>query len=585
MQVKLNSKLLVMINKFITKCYNNNYVFSFLLFIMFALLGSVLVRTPFFSIATKMPEHIDAYLVSYIWSWDIHALSSAPLNLFQSNIFYPFEATLAYSETMLGTALLAWPIIALSGSIITTYNIVVLISFGIAGLGMYLLVYYLTKNRLAALISALIFAFAPLRIVHAVGHLHLTGMWLPYFFLYLIKFFKLQSWKNISLLSLFVFLIFLTGFHYAIFLPIVVIIFLLVKLLASEFRFNKSNIIKIVVSLMILSLLTIPLIIPYLDLHKEFDFVRTPEQIDAYSPGIVDYFVSPLYYNVVYSKFDYAAVIVCPGIFVFFLLFISFYLLRKYKSAFKPFKVELIIFSIIGIVALLVSFGFYIRLFRHHHMSIPGPYQLLYYFVPGFDGIRSTGRYSIFLLISIVITIGIAFSHYFNSLKDNFKKTLIIFVIATFILFEFAFTGAPMYSYPEATSSDSTNLYAWMKSQPDEKVFIELPMGFIDNELKTNYDILYVFRSSTHFKKIVNGYSGYYPPGYLDLASKVNSFDPVEDTLELKKWDVDYVIIHFDRYENIDEHIKAILDNVNNYDKLKFVKNFGNNYVFEIIYD
>ena len=44
----------------------------------------------------------------YLWtlSWDVHAFVHQPFSIFDANIYYPYRYTLAYSENMIGSALL-----------------------------------------------------------------------------------------------------------------------------------------------------------------------------------------------------------------------------------------------------------------------------------------------------------------------------------------------------------------------------------------------------------------------------------------------------------------------------------------------
>jgi len=44
----------------------------------------------------------DPLLNVWILAWDFHALTTNPASLFNANIFYPVENTLAFSEHMLG---------------------------------------------------------------------------------------------------------------------------------------------------------------------------------------------------------------------------------------------------------------------------------------------------------------------------------------------------------------------------------------------------------------------------------------------------------------------------------------------------
>src|SRR5437868_6648010 len=55
--------------------------------------------------------HADAQLNMWILAWDAHALRTAPLHLFDANIFSPEPRTLAYSETLLGYLPLFGPIL------------------------------------------------------------------------------------------------------------------------------------------------------------------------------------------------------------------------------------------------------------------------------------------------------------------------------------------------------------------------------------------------------------------------------------------------------------------------------------------
>jgi hypothetical protein len=121
----------------------------------------------------------DPVLNTYILAWDAHALVVDPLHLFDANIFYPLPNTLAFSENLSGDALLALPLMLLSGEPVLTYNLVFLSSFVLAGYGMYLLVLRMTGSRGAAFAAGAAFAFAPYRIASLAHVQLLTVGWLP----------------------------------------------------------------------------------------------------------------------------------------------------------------------------------------------------------------------------------------------------------------------------------------------------------------------------------------------------------------------------------------------------------------------
>src|SRR5262249_8296515 len=92
---------------------------------------------------------------------------------------YPYQNALAYSEGLLGIAVIVAPVQWIFGNPTLTYNVATLLSFLIAGVGMYLLARELTGSAAAALVGALAFAFAPYRWAQ-LNHVQvLSTGWIP----------------------------------------------------------------------------------------------------------------------------------------------------------------------------------------------------------------------------------------------------------------------------------------------------------------------------------------------------------------------------------------------------------------------
>jgi len=183
----------------------------------------------------------------------------------------------------------------------------------------------------------------------------------------------------------------------------------------------------------------------------------------------------------------------------------------------------------------------------------------------------------------VAVFIGYGLSYYFQQQKDIFKKIIIYFLIIALFFTELSFIPTVAYSkiklYPQAKE-----LFTWMKNQPPNKVFLNFPIGF---RLKpaTNFDIIYVFNSRLHFKKIVNGYSGQTPPNYQMLINSLNSSGPQKSLLLLKAFKVNYLIYHFDFYNQPEKTKKWYINQLNLSDNIKYVTHFGKNYVYEVKYD
>src|SRR4051812_29647610 len=114
---------------------------------------------------------------------------SALSQYWSPNIFYPAPLTLAYSEHLAPQMLQILPVFAATGNIILCYNLVLLGTIVLSGLGAYLLVRELTGRPLAGVVAGIAFAFAPYR-VDQWPHLEvLSSQWMPFAFYGLRRFF------------------------------------------------------------------------------------------------------------------------------------------------------------------------------------------------------------------------------------------------------------------------------------------------------------------------------------------------------------------------------------------------------------
>src|SRR3954468_8854072 len=81
----------------------------------------------------------DTLLNTWILAWDADRIRHGFSGIWNAPIFFPYRDTLAFSENLFGPALFVSPVYWASGNAVLTYNIAFLLSFVVAGVGMYLL--------------------------------------------------------------------------------------------------------------------------------------------------------------------------------------------------------------------------------------------------------------------------------------------------------------------------------------------------------------------------------------------------------------------------------------------------------------
>ena len=93
--------------------------------------------------------------------------------------FYPLSSTLTFSEHLLGVSIISTPVVWLTGNPVLAYNVAFLASFVLSAAAAYALVYYLTRNAVAAFLAGLIYGFAPYRAAQMPHIQVLTSWWMP----------------------------------------------------------------------------------------------------------------------------------------------------------------------------------------------------------------------------------------------------------------------------------------------------------------------------------------------------------------------------------------------------------------------
>ena len=89
-------------------------------------------------------------------------------------------------------------------------------------------------------------------------------------------------------------------------------------------------------------------------------------------------------------------------------------------------------------------------------------------------------------------------------------------------------------------------VYAWLKSQPLDAPVIELPILPNDGLFQRPRfdDSVYLLRSTTHWKRLVNGYAGTEPAPYARIRDVMRDFPSDESVALLRSLDVRYVVVH-----------------------------------------
>jgi hypothetical protein len=252
-------------------------------FLSFCLFTAAVTWPYVTSLRNAVADPGDPYLVSWILWWDYHQTFKDPLNLFHSNLFYPFRYTLAFSEHCYGIALLFFPLFALGAQPLTVHSVAIFLGFATCGYGAFRLVRTLTGSTGAGWIAGIIFAFVPFRF-GMMSHLpYLFSAWIPLLFEALVLFARERSRGRAAWLGV---AFFMTGLTTVTWLTLSLVPFTVAAaILLTRYGIWRDGVFwrRGGVALGLASLALLPFLLPYSAAAKLYNFRRSIDEVKGES--------------------------------------------------------------------------------------------------------------------------------------------------------------------------------------------------------------------------------------------------------------------------------------------------------------
>jgi hypothetical protein len=194
-------------------------------------------------------------------------------------------------------------------------------------------------------------------------------------------------------------------------------------------------------------------------------------------------------------------------------------------------------YSILAFWAALLSFGAVFTLSGKSTTAFPMPFPWFFRHVTGFDGIREPVRISVFVLFGISVLAGFGWERILAKMTKKAWRGVLTGALLVFINLEYL--SIPIEGISVPVGKDLPPTYAWLKEQGKEAVVLELPFAeWIPCEA------LYLYFSTYHKKRIVNGYSGFIPASAYWLKETFRKFPDPESLRLLEALHVDFVVFH-----------------------------------------
>lgn len=569
-----------------------------LLFILTAIMTFPLVT----DLGGSIRDPGDPLLNSWIMAWNVKQLTALEVSgYFDANIFYPSQRTLAYSEHLFPQSLVAALPLLVSGNPVLAHNLVTLVSMLVTAYGMYLFSFHLTRDPVASVTAAAVFAFCPFMIGHLQHVQLLAAGGIPLAFLFLARFFGSERWRDLVGLGLVLTLQILANGYYAVylglFIPAVVAYHLVVSGRLTDLRFVA----KLGACAAAVAVGVAPFMTQYLALQREMSFERAVSS----PPGLRSFLQVPAF-NWLYGQWFSAGAEfrLFPGFAAAALAVLGIaWAVRaglgsrggrpRQGDTRRRFAVVLVVVagasvaavascadSGTGAISMLVASPF-LALVRSAHLrsfcarwlpplttdrgwalvlvaimgfsglaslgpAANGPYQLLYEHVPGFNGLRSAARLHVMTMASLAVLAGLGLAWLRRVTAGRRLRVLLSAVVPVLGVGEYLSVPIPLHRV--ATPDKLPQVYRWLAEDPARAPILELPLAG-PGPRRNLLEIQRVYASTVHWRPLVNGYSGYLPPVWRELRRRAVRRGPRAVLEDARRLGVRQVLVHTELLE------------------------------------
>ena len=489
---------------------------------------------------TLLADNPDTHLFLWTLAWDTHAFTSQPLAIFDANIFHPYLGTLAYSENLLGSALLAAPVIWLTGNLVLALNLVQLATCVLCGVGAYVLARRLGISRAGAVLCGIVFLAAPPRFFR-IGQLHLTAVqWVPFALAYLHTYLDHGRKRDLRIAVAFFTLQVLSSGHGAVFLVVAIAVVLSYHVALGEPIALGRRARDVGIAGLLLIVPIVAMIAPYRAAQTEVGLKRS---LENWLPTPASYLASPShahqYLRAWLTETDFnqsANAWLFPGLVVLLFTMVAVVVhppalpAGDWRERLRRQPAWLYLLLLLLSVA----------------MFVPPPVSLWpwVYSWPGFNFIRVPSRFMILAMLALGVLTGVGFDRVFGARTARMRGVAAL-LVAGLLVAEYA--SMPLRFVPYAIEIPAID--RWLNTLPKPFVVAEVPVPS-DGDIGAyeRHNTMAMLHATAHWQRTLHGYSGIRPALHTRIFRELTLFPDAASLASLKEVGVTYVVVHADQY-------------------------------------
>jgi hypothetical protein len=514
---------------------------------------------------------------------------SAVRRFWNAPFFYPETLATAFSEHFVLHSLLTLPIYLGTENIVLCYNVLFLAAFALSGFGMFLFVRELTGRPLAAFVAGLAFAFAPYRFA-TIPHLQvISTQWMGLALFAFRRYFVTGRLRPLAGGALALWAQNMSSGYYMVYFGPFVALYVLAEIAIRQLWGHLKVWGHVVLAAGAVLAATIPFGIPYLTLQQRYHYKRSLAELTYFSADLLGWLTaSPslrLWGGL--RTFDKAEGHLFPGVTVVILAVVGLAYgwrhVRRREHADRGAAVAAVFGTFAIVLSFWMSLGPQVQL-RTQPLGVPALYALAYRYIPGYDVARVPARFAMIAAFALAAAAGVGLAAIER--RRRWPVVLFGFLVlaegtAVPLPVNLTWTSDPAKLLPPPSrvfrEREIPPVYKYLRTL-DNAVVAHLPFGAPEREIQ------YVYYSTIHGRRIINGYSGMFPPTYQMRAPDMlnAAIDPRAANERMIFDGVTVLVLHSGAYDGEwGRKLVAVFDNSRGFERLA---RFGDDYVYRLHY-
>ncbi len=455
-----------------------------------------------------------------------------------SNVLYPARDAFARDELLLGQSLIAGPVHLLTGNPLLAHNVTILATLVLSGFAMYYLAWYLFHTFTGSLIAGIVYALAPYHLAQRDHAGLLAIQWLPLVLLFLHRTLRYRRPVDAVCFGLAVFLHAISAGYYAYWTVLVIAFFLGYVWLAERRWFTARGLALAGGALAVALAALVPILLPFARVARDAGFARTRQEVEYWSARPQSWLAATPD-NLLYGPLvrDHAwtwsrELYLFPGIVA---LGLALFGLIAWRGRLRWFAIAL------AIAGFVLSLGPTLHLGRQGDGVMPLPYDVLYRFASGGDGLGAPLRVAPVAMLGLGLLAAAGWEHLTLVLllrhASRWATRCAAVALTGLLLAEYATQSLPTQAVPQLDRTPGS-VAEWLAQEPPHIVAV-LP------DLRAPVTMVLATTSRHRF---INGDAEILPPATAALFERLRAFPAPESIAALQALDVDTVVLLRDGY-------------------------------------